>query len=120
MKRITAFAYDDKLKSLLCFRERKTVSDETFEIYQLDLQNFFSPMYNRNLADVDITEAAKSVIKFDVFTKPISVFAEDEVLYGAACFDSKTNEVYALIGNSSFSLLYRAAIGDKRENIRFE
>jgi hypothetical protein len=60
------------------------------------------------MTDADIAEVATVVKTFKVHTKPVSVFLEDELLTGAACYIEKTQEVYALIGNQAFSLLYRA------------
>ena len=57
---------------------------------------------------------------FDVFTTPISVFAKDEALYAAACYIQETKQVYALIGNQQFSLLFRADLDSKTDDIKFE
>jgi len=57
---------------------------------------------------------------FDVFTTPISVFAKDEALYAAACYIHETKQVYALIGNQQFSLLFRAELDNKADDIKFE
>jgi hypothetical protein len=57
---------------------------------------------------------------FDVFTTPISVFTKDEALYAAACYIQETKQVYALIGNQQFSLLFRADLDSKVDDIKFE
>lgn len=88
MKRITAFAYDAKLKALMLMRERRTEESDNFEILQLRLKNAFDSEANHrpHLIDVDISECAQVVKTFEVFTTPISVFSKEEALYGAACY----------------------------------
>jgi hypothetical protein len=55
-----------------------------------------------------------------VYTTPISVFAKGEALFAAACYIQETKQVYALIGNQQFSLLFRAELDSKVDNIKFE
>ena len=89
MRRITAFAYDEKLKTLLLMREKRSEEDDNFEILQIKLKNAFdsdAENHRPHLIDVDITECAQVIKTFEVFTSPISVFAKDEALYGAACY----------------------------------
>jgi hypothetical protein len=60
MKRITAFAYDAKLKIMMLMREKRTEESENFEVLQLRLKNAFDSeaTHKPHLIDVDISECA--------------------------------------------------------------
>lgn len=57
------------------------------------------------------------IAKLNIFTKPISVFSEDEQLVFCPCFVKETSTIFVLVSNKVFSLLYRVEIASLKKPI---
>jgi hypothetical protein len=74
-----------------------------------------------SLGIVDIISVAKVVKIFQVFTEPMSIFTRgDDTLTACACFVEAIQEIYFLIGNRSFSLLYCASLREDDLEVALE
>ena len=118
MKKICVFAFESDRASLLCMREKKNELQERFELFRLKLQDVLYS--NKKMAGVDIAAVAQLIKKLSVFTKPISVFTQTDVLYSTSCYDASTSFVYTLVGNQAFALLFRSDLNKLALNVQFE
>jgi hypothetical protein len=99
-------------------RDKKNEPGERFDLYRLKLHDVL--LQGQRLAEIDIAQAANIIKTLNVFTKPVSIFREDEVLYAASCYESSTATVYTLVGNLAFSLLFRSDLIKLAHAVKFE
>jgi hypothetical protein len=73
------------------------------------------------MVNMEVQEVAEVVARFNVFTSPLSVFTESDVLTVSPCYAPNQEHVFVLICNSQFGLVYFAEIGNiKRENMAID
>lgn len=111
-KRITSFAFDYKKQLLLLVREKKNEPDEDFEVYRIALRKNIDPRVKKKplMVNMEVTDIAEVVARFNVFTTPLSVFTEDDLLTVSPYYVAEKDHVLVLICNSQFGLLYTADI----------
>jgi hypothetical protein len=104
-------------------RDRKVDQDESFEVYRIHLRKNIDVRVRKKplMVNMEVQEVGEVIARFNVFTSPLSVFIESDILTVSPCYEEKLEHVYVLICNPQFGLLFFVDISSlKRENMAID